>query len=107
MEAWGTGTKVNKFYVPFGVGAHLERWGISSDKITEMDWWDEANFDDDLLFACVPMRHFSGRGFADRFGTLWAGWVIKSKDHAVIHTGDSGYGDHFKEIGNNRYNTVL
>ena len=49
---------------------------IFKDLPEMMDWWDEANFDDNLLFACVPMRHFSGRGFADRFGTLWAGWVI-------------------------------
>jgi L-ascorbate metabolism protein UlaG (beta-lactamase superfamily) len=45
------------------------------------------------------MRHFSGRGFTDRFCTLWAGWVIKGNAHSVIHTGDSGYGEHFKEIG--------
>ena len=45
------------------------------------------------------MRHFSGRGISDRNKTLWAGWVIISEKHTVIHTGDSGYGDHFKMIG--------
>jgi L-ascorbate metabolism protein UlaG (beta-lactamase superfamily) len=25
--------------------------------------------------------------------------VIKGKDNSIIHTGDSGYGDHFKKIG--------
>lgn len=90
---------VKKFYVPLGLGAHLERWGIPTENITELDWWDEVQFDEDLLFACVPMRHFSGRGVTDRFNTLWAGWVIKGTTHSVIHTGDSGYGDHFKKIG--------
>lgn len=91
--------KVNKFYVPLGLGAHMERWGIPKNHITELEWWDEIEFDNELLFACVPMRHFSGRGINDRNKTLWAGWVIKSNEHSVIHTGDSGYGDHFKQIG--------
>ncbi len=30
---------VGRFYVPLGVGAHLERWGVDSAKITELDWW--------------------------------------------------------------------
>lgn len=87
------------FYVPLGLGAHLERWGIPANYITEGEWWDEFEFNQDIIFACVPMRHFSGRGISDRNKTLWAGWVIKSAAHAIIHTGDSGYGDHFKQIG--------
>ncbi len=88
----------DRFYVPLGVSAHLIKWGIPSENIIELDWWDESQFED-LTLTCVPMRHFSGRGISDRYHTLWAGWVIKSPDHAVIHTGDSGYGDHFTEIG--------
>lgn len=91
--------KVKKFYVPLGVSAHLIRWGIPAEHIIEMDWWDENQFDDKLKFACVPMRHFSGRGLGDRNSTLWAGWVILSPDYKVIHTGDSGYGNHFSAIG--------
>lgn len=93
-------SKVDRFYVPLGVGAHLEKWGVPKENIVEMDWWDESQFNDELMFAAVPMRHFSGRGISDRFCTLWAGWVIQSKNYRIIHTGDSGYGDHFAEIGN-------
>jgi L-ascorbate metabolism protein UlaG (beta-lactamase superfamily) len=91
--------KVNQFYVPLGLGAHLEKWGIPTENIMEAEWWDEFQFDHEILLACVPMRHFSGRGIADRNKTLWAGWVIKSEKHTVIHTGDSGYGPHFNQIG--------
>jgi len=87
------------FYVPLGLGAHLEKWGIPTGNITEAEWWDEFRFDQQILLACVPMRHFSGRGIADRNKTLWAGWVVKSEKHTIIHTGDSGYGAHFKQIG--------
>jgi L-ascorbate metabolism protein UlaG (beta-lactamase superfamily) len=87
------------FYVPLGLGAHLEKWGISAIHITEAEWWDEFQFNEEIILACVPMRHFSGRGFTDRNKTMWAGWVVKSEKHTIIHTGDSGYGDHFTQIG--------
>jgi len=89
---------VTRFYVPLGVSAHLIKWGVPKENISELDWWDEIKYDN-LTLACVPMRHFSGRGMGDRYTTLWAGWVIKSSKNSVIHSGDSGYGDHFAAIG--------
>lgn len=91
--------KVSKFYVPLGVGAHLLEWGISPDRIIELDWWNEAKFKD-LTFTCTPAQHFSGRGLTDRSGTLWSSWVIQSASESIFFSGDSGYGPHFKEIGN-------
>ncbi len=90
--------RTKKFFVPLAVGAHLRRWGVPKDKIVEMDWWDETTFEG-LSLACTPSRHFSGRGFADRNSTLWASWVIRGKNQNVYFSGDSGYGPHFKEIG--------
>ena len=29
-------TKTSRFYVPLGVGGHLERWGVPRDKIVEL-----------------------------------------------------------------------
>ena len=31
--------------------------------------------------------------------TLWASWVIKGQELSIFHSGDSGYSDHFKAIG--------
>nr|GFB89915.1 N-acyl-phosphatidylethanolamine-hydrolyzing phospholipase D [Tanacetum cinerariifolium] len=33
--------RTTRFYCPLGVGAHLRRWGVPADKITELTWWDE------------------------------------------------------------------
>jgi hypothetical protein len=30
------------FFAPLGVGAHLEKWGVPPERITELDWWEEA-----------------------------------------------------------------
>ncbi len=91
--------KVDHFYTPLGVGIHLQEWGIPQQSITELDWWQESAFDD-LIFRCTPAQHFSGRGVNDRGNTLWASWIIQSKTENIFFSGDSGYGSHFKEIGN-------
>lgn len=90
--------KVEMFYTPLGVGAHLKEWGIEKERIVELDWWQEATFKN-LSFICTPAQHFSGRGLTDRARTLWSSWVIQSQTENIFFSGDSGYGSHFKEIG--------
>lgn len=90
--------KVKAFYVALGVKRHLVKWGIDEQIITEFDWWDQKRLGD-LNFHFTPTRHFSGRGLSDRFKSLWGGWVIESKEEKIWFSGDGGYGNHFKEIG--------
>ncbi|MFP4096822.1 MAG: MBL fold metallo-hydrolase [Cyclobacteriaceae bacterium] len=90
--------KTAHFYVPLGVGAHLSAWGVPTEKIHEMKWGDEIEHEE-LTFVCTPARHFSGRGLLDRDHTLWASWIIHTPSAKLFFSGDSGYGPHFKEIG--------
>jgi L-ascorbate metabolism protein UlaG (beta-lactamase superfamily) len=90
--------KVGHFFVPYGVSAHLVRWGVSKEKITELNWWDETEFQG-LKVAFTPSKHFSGRGLLNRDTTLWGGWVILGKQTRFYTSGDGGYDAHFKEIG--------
>ncbi|MBN2776326.1 MAG: MBL fold metallo-hydrolase [Bacteroidales bacterium] len=87
------------FYVPLGVGAHLQHWGISKNRITELDWWEEINYEN-LKFVCTPAQHFSGRNPKYRNSSLWCSWAIIGNTKKVFFSGDSGYFGGFKEIGN-------
>jgi L-ascorbate metabolism protein UlaG (beta-lactamase superfamily) len=89
--------KVKHFYVPLGVGAHLENWGVAENKITELDWWEAATFEN-LKLTATPARHFSGRGLK-RGKSLWASYVLETPSHKIYIGGDSGYDAHFKAIG--------
>ena len=91
--------KTNKFVVPLKVGARLVGWGVPRDKIVELGWWQEYQFDRRLMVAAAPAQHFSGRGITDRNKTLWASWVIKTPAHTLFFSGDSGYFSGFKQIG--------
>lgn len=90
--------KVEHFYMPLGVGAHLLKWKVDKNKITELDWWQETTFKG-LKFVCTPAQHFSGRGLSDRAKTLWSSWIVQSSTDNIFFSGDSGYADHFKSIG--------
>ena len=88
------------YIVPLGVGAHLEYWGVSSDRIIERDWWEEVTLGD-LVFTATPARHFSGRSLVmtDKQKTLWSGWVIAGPEHSVFYSGDTGMFPGFIDIG--------
>ena len=91
-------TKDVQFLVPLGIGAHLNKWGIDSARITQLDWWQSKTVGG-VEFIATPAQHFSGRSPFEENKTLWASWVIRSKIHNVYFSGDSGYNKHFKEIG--------
>lgn len=90
--------KVKKFYTALGVGAHLERWGVPADRIVELDWWENKSISADIALTAVPARHFSGRGLT-RGKTLWSAFVLNLHGYNLYLGGDSGYGKHFREIG--------
>ncbi|MEZ4720967.1 MAG: MBL fold metallo-hydrolase, partial [Flavobacteriales bacterium] len=90
--------KVDHWLVPWGLDNHLVKWGVDADRITSLDWWQET-VQHDIEFVFTPARHFSGRGITDRFETLWGSWVIKGATERIYFSGDSGYGSHFKKIG--------
>ena len=91
--------RTSAFIVPLGVGNRIARWGVSQDKIVELGWWEEFRFDNKLLLVATPAQHFSGRGLFDRNQTLWASWVVKTPNHSLFFSGDSGYFQGFKQIG--------
>jgi L-ascorbate metabolism protein UlaG (beta-lactamase superfamily) len=91
-------SKVNQFLVPLGVGSHLQKWGIDSKKIIEMNWWEELTLEE-IRFVCTPAQHFSGRKLSNGQETLWASWVILTDSLSLYFSGDSGYDIHFQQIG--------
>ncbi|HEX6100617.1 MAG TPA: MBL fold metallo-hydrolase [Thermoanaerobaculia bacterium] len=84
------------FFVPLGIGAHLERWSVPAAQLHEMDWWESLPFRG-IRIHCTPARHYSGRKRMDN-STLWSSWAIRGPQHSFYYSGDTGYAGHFTEI---------
>lgn len=86
------------FAVPLGVGAHLEHWGVSPDRLRELDWHESTRIGG-LTLTATPARHFCGRGLRNTQHTLWASWAVAGEEHRIYHSGDTGYFEGFEDIG--------
>ncbi len=86
------------FLTPLGVGDRLIEWGIDASKVRQFDWWQDVEIDG-ITFTATPSQHFSGRSLFDGNSTLWASWVIVDADLRVFFSGDTGYFDGFRTIG--------
>lgn len=77
----------------------LSNW-VEENKIQEAGWYQQYKLDNDKLeIFFLPARHSSRRSLNDVNKTLWGAFVIKSKDSPIYYGGDSGYGSHYKEVG--------
>ena len=84
------------FITSLGVGAHLQAWGISPARITELDWWQSHRLaGTDVEVTAAPSQHFSGRGLKDRNATLWSSLAIRGPRHRVFFSGDTGLTDQY------------
>ena len=89
---------VDRFFVPLGVKAHLERWGIDADRISELDWHKSENYKG-VDFTLTPAQHFSGRAPGKINSTLWGSWIVSSENVKVCFSGDGGYSETFRGLG--------
>jgi len=86
------------FFVPLGIGAHLERWGVPPARIRDLEWGQEQTLGA-VRIVSTPSRHYSGRRLGDRNATLWTSWSVLGAKHRFYVSGDTGYSDHFGKIG--------
>lgn len=81
-----------------GVAEHFKAWGWDKDRIIERNWHDSVTLAPGFRITLTPARHFSGRGFK-RNVSLWTSYVLQTPSMKIFIGGDSGYGPHFKTIG--------
>jgi L-ascorbate metabolism protein UlaG (beta-lactamase superfamily) len=87
------------FVTSLGVGAHLEYWGVSPERIVELDWWESYTLPNtEVMLTAAPSQHFSGRGLKDRNSTLWSSFAMRSPKHAVFFSGDTGLTTEYQSI---------
>ncbi|MDH0732264.1 MBL fold metallo-hydrolase [Pseudomonas sichuanensis] len=90
--------RTEHFLAPLGVGDLLIEWGVPAAKVRQLDWWQQAEIEG-VRFIATPAQHFSGRGLFDSNHRLWASWVMIDEGMRLFFSGDTGYFEGFREIG--------
>lgn len=62
-------------------------------------WYQQYQLNDRVKITFLPSRHWANRSTFDVNTTLWGGFMIQSENKNIYFGGDSGYGSHFKTIG--------
>lgn len=81
---------------PDGFWRYL-RGKIDRERCFELEWWESVMIRG-LFITLVPAKHWSNRTQIDRNKALWGGYVLQNGTHTIYHSGDTAYGEHFKEI---------
>ncbi|WFD18131.1 hypothetical protein MCAP1_000343 [Malassezia caprae] len=100
-QLWAHFSDTVHFFVPLKNKEWLLQLplGLPADRITELDWWDEAQCtvhasEAHVRVVCTPAQHGSGRAFYDAGHTLWSSWVLahgRDDIFRVFFSGDSGF----------------
>lgn len=81
---------------PNGFWRYLKGY-IDRERCFELEWWESVMVGG-LFITLVPSLHWSNRTYLDMNKALWGGYVVQNAEHTLYHSGDTAYGEHFKEI---------
>jgi L-ascorbate metabolism protein UlaG (beta-lactamase superfamily) len=90
--------KADVFITPLGVGDRIIAWGVDPGRVRQLDWWQETQVGG-LRLVAGPARHFSGRKPWDGDRTLWVSWILDTGSLRIFFSGDTGYHEGFKQVG--------
>jgi L-ascorbate metabolism protein UlaG (beta-lactamase superfamily) len=86
-----------KFFGGLKIDELLKDW--IPNEAQSAGWFQQFKMPDDALkIYFLPVRHWCRRGLFDTNERLWGGYIIQTDKTTIYFSGDSGYGNHFKEV---------
>lgn len=88
------------FFAGLGMEDILGDWKTEANGVGTAGWFQQFEIpQEQVKISFVPVRHWSRRWLFDTNKRLWGGYVIESDAATIYFGGDSGYGRHYKEVG--------
>lgn len=84
-----------KIITPKGIGGFINRF--VHNPVSELEEWESSDVSS-IKITAVPAKHFGFRFSGLRY-TKCLGFVLEGSQKTVYVAGDTGYGPHFREIG--------
>ncbi|MDJ1467497.1 MBL fold metallo-hydrolase [Cytophagaceae bacterium DM2B3-1] len=71
-----------------------------STQIQEAGWYQQYITDNSKIkIYYLPSRHWARRGLTDTNTQLWGAYIIEAGGKTIYFSGDTGYGNHLKQVG--------
>ncbi len=88
-----------KILAGLGTEDLLNDWKTPTNELQTAGWYQQFTLPETgLKIYFLPTRHWSRRGLSDTNKRLWGAFVIQGADTTIYFGGDSGYGNHYKEL---------
>lgn len=81
--------------VPWGVGDLVRDLGF--ERVIRLEWWQTEALGN-LEVTMTPARHWGARYYRDTHRGF-GGYVVRSPQHSLYHSGDTAYFQGFQQIG--------
>ena len=81
--------------VPWGVGDLVRDLGF--ERVIRLEWWQTEALGN-LEVTMTPARHWGARYYRDTHRGF-GGYVVRSPQHSLYHSGDTAYFEGFQQIG--------
>ena len=88
---------VPQYIVPLNNGQFLERAGVPTERIVELDLFESFEYKNSR-FTLEKAQHWCSRSGTDRNRYLWGSYMIETQSKRLYFAGDTGYNRHFKEL---------
>jgi L-ascorbate metabolism protein UlaG (beta-lactamase superfamily) len=82
-----SGLKMEDLLIPWSSGATVQTAG----------WYQQYDTNAAVSIYYLSSRHWSKRSLTDTNKQLWGAFVFQTDDKTIYFSGDTGYGNHFKE----------
>jgi L-ascorbate metabolism protein UlaG (beta-lactamase superfamily) len=78
----------------------LKGWTTPTNPVITAGWFQRVDSgSEDIKIYFLPARHWSRRSLLDTNWRLWGSYIIQSAGETIYFGGDSGYSEHFREVG--------
>ncbi len=85
-----------KVWAPLGMSRWLKRL---TPNIEEAAWWQQYKTLEGIEIFFLPAKHWSRRHLFDYNKVFWGSFMIRANGKTIYYAGDTGWCDHFAEIG--------